>query len=65
MSTTVLWTEDDGTVGEDTVTDNYLVVVDGSAYVSGAVVHRAKDGTATHVITVKAVSPVHLTGETR
>ena len=35
------------------VTDNYVLIREGSAYVASTHVHRLKDGTVTHVITVK------------
>ena len=35
------------------IVDNYVIIVDGSARIDGVVVHRRKDGTSTHVITVK------------
>jgi len=45
------------TDGEHTDTieieDNYVLIVDGTAYRHGVVVHCLKDGTETHVITVK------------
>jgi tmRNA-binding protein len=43
--------------GEQTIEieDNYVLICDGSAYVSGVTVHQLKDGTQTHVITVKGI----------
>lgn len=35
------------------ITDNYVLIREGSAYVSSTQIHRLKDGTVTHVITVK------------
>jgi len=35
------------------IRDNYVLVCDGTCYQHGVVVHRLKDGTETHVITVK------------
>jgi hypothetical protein len=37
------------------VTDNYVLICAGTAYRHGVVVHNHKDGTATHVITVKGI----------
>lgn len=37
------------------IEDNYVLVVDGTAYRHGVVVHYCKDGTQTHVITVKGI----------
>lgn len=39
------------------ITDNYVLIREGDAYVSNIVVHRKKDGTRTHVITVKGIRP--------
>ena len=36
-----------------TITDNYVLVRDGSAYIASTTLHHLKDGTTTHVITVK------------
>ena len=53
MSTKV--TASDGIGPDETleVTDNYVLVRDGSAYIASTQIHRLKDGTVTHVITVK------------
>lgn len=54
MPTTV--TATDGTsIESHDVTDNYVLTTDGTAYVHGVQVHRHKDGTSTHVITVKGL----------
>lgn len=37
--------------------DNYVLIREGSAYVDSVVVHHKKDGTITHVITVKGIKP--------
>ena len=37
------------------IEDNYVVTCDGSAHVHGVVVHRLKDGTTTHVLTIKGI----------
>jgi len=37
--------------------DNYVLIREGSAHVDSVVVHRKKDGTITHVITVKGIKP--------
>lgn len=45
--------------GEETetveITDNYVLVREGTAHIHGVQVHRHKDGTQTHVITVKGI----------
>lgn len=56
--TTVLFTEDDGTVGEDHTIDNYVVVVDGTAYVSDVVVRFETDGTYTHFLTIRGCNGI-------
>jgi hypothetical protein len=43
--------------GEVTIEDNYVLICDGTAYHSGVVVHLCKDGTQTHVITIKGIKP--------
>ena len=35
------------------ITDNYVLIREGTAYVASTQLHRLKDGTCTHVITVK------------
>ena len=54
MSTTVTATD-----GKDTdsveIKDNYVLIVDGAAYRHSVVVHNLRDGTQTHVITVKGI----------
>ena len=52
--TTVI-AEQGGLVESIDVLDNYLLVCDGTCYQHGVVVHRLKDGTETHVITVKGI----------
>ena len=55
MSTTVTASapgEDDETVE---IENNYVLIREGSAYIHGVQVHRHKDGTSTHVITVKGI----------
>ena len=37
------------------IENNYVLIRDGSAYIHGVQVHRHKDGTSTHVITVKGI----------
>lgn len=37
------------------ITDNYLLTTAGTAYVHGVQVYRHKDGTSTHVLTVKGI----------
>jgi hypothetical protein len=39
------------------IKNNYVLVRDGTAYISGVTRHRLKDGTETHVITVKGCKP--------
>lgn len=43
--------------GEETseIEDNYVLTTAGTAYLHGVTVHRCKDGTQTHVITVKGI----------
>ena len=54
MSTTVVATDDDdGSSQTVQITDNYVLVRDGDAHVTNTTVHYLKDGTVTHVITVK------------
>jgi hypothetical protein len=54
VTTTV--TATDGETSEShEVNDNYVLTTDGSAYVHGVQVYRHKDGTSTHVITVKGI----------
>lgn len=54
VSTTVTATDDeDGSSETVRITDNYVLVRDGSAHVTNTTVHHLKDGTTTHVITVK------------
>lgn len=35
------------------ITNTYLLITEGTAYHHGVTLHRLKDGTQTHVITVK------------
>ena len=44
---------DDGSSETQTITNNYVLVRDGSAYIANVQMHRLKDGSTTHVITVK------------
>ncbi len=54
VSTTVTATDDeDGSSETVQITDNYVLVRDGSAHISNTTWHYLKDGTVTHVITVK------------
>lgn len=39
------------------IVDNYVLIREGSAHIDGIVVHHRKDGTITHVITVKGIKP--------
>ena len=41
--------------GEVVIENNYVLITDGSTYQHGVVVHYCKDGTQTHVITVKGI----------
>lgn len=41
--------------GEVTIENNYVLIVDGTAYSHHVNVHYLKDGTQTHVITVKGI----------
>ena len=41
--------------GEVVIENNYVLITDGTAYRHGVVVHYCKDGTQTHVITVKGI----------
>ncbi len=43
--------------GEVVIENNYVLIADGSAFQHGVVVHYCKDGTQTHVITVKGCKP--------
>ena len=43
--------------GSVQIRDNYVLICDGTAYEAGMVVHHLKDGTQTHVITVKGCRP--------
>lgn len=54
--TTVTCQADDGLPPESvTIEDDYLLVVDGTANHHHVTVHWCKDGTQTHVITVKGI----------
>lgn len=47
-----------GAQPEETVIENhYVLITDGTAHVHGVTVHNLKDGTTTHVITVKGCQP--------
>lgn len=52
--TTVI-AEQAGRVESIEVLDNYVLVCDGTCYRDSVVVHRRKDGTETHVITIKGI----------
>lgn len=54
MSTTVTATQGEHSDSVD-IADNYVLITDGTCYRHGVVVHRHKDGTQTHVITVKGI----------
>ena len=54
MTTKVTATDyETGDVESVEITDNYVLIREGSAYISGTTLHVCKDGTVTHVITVK------------
>lgn len=53
MTTRVTAHDDLGPDESVDITDNYVLIRDGSAYIANITVHNVKDGTATHVITVK------------
>jgi len=55
MATRVTAEADDQGPESIEIHDNYVLVCDGSAYRHSVVVHRLKDGTQTHVITVKGL----------
>ena len=57
MDVTTRVTADADDQGPETIEihDDYVLVCDGSAYRHGVTVHRLKDGTQTHVITVKGI----------
>ena len=39
------------------ITDNFVIVVAGTAFVASQQIHRVKDGTTTTVLTVKGARP--------
>ena len=43
--------------GEVVIENNYVLIADGTAFQHDVVVHYCKDGTQTHVITVKGCKP--------
>ena len=54
MSTTVTARDDEtGDVESVRIADNYVLVRDGDAHITNTTVHHLKDGSTTHVITVK------------
>lgn len=57
MTATVRVTVSHPDQGDETqeIQDNYVLVCAGTAYHHGVTVHRHKDGTQTHVITVKGI----------
>jgi hypothetical protein len=54
MPTTVTATDGEHTDSVE-IENNYVLIVDGTAYRHGVTVHRHKDGTQSHVITVKGI----------
>lgn len=55
MATQVIAQDPTGDLHEAAIDDDYVLITDGEAHRSSVVVHRLKDGSQTHVITIRGI----------